>query len=57
MEIRLMPSAFISEMQSKSMQFRNDSIHEVLSSLQIKNRIFHKMSPKRITSPTLTIIL
>ena len=29
MEIRLMPSAFISEMQSKSIQFRNDSIHEV----------------------------
>ena len=36
MEIKLMPSAFISEMQSKSIQFRNDSIHEVLSSLQIQ---------------------
>ena len=38
MEIRLMPSAFISVMQSKSIQFRNDSIHEVLSSLQIQLR-------------------
>ena len=55
-----MLSACISEMQSKSREFLNDGLHEVSSSLQIKNQLSHEMWPKNKTAslgPNITVIL
>ena len=55
-----MLSACISDVQSKSRQFLNDGLHEVSSSLQIKNQLRDEMSPKNETAslgPNITVIL
>ena len=48
MEISMMLSVCILEnlMQSNFRQFLYDGLHEVFSSLQLKNQLCHKMPPK-----------